>query len=321
METAARCRRAAARIKPYVRDTELATCATIDGLVGAEVYFKMENRQHTGSFKIRGAVNRLLTLTKAQQRSGCVTASSGNHGAAVARAMQLLTIDGVIFVPRHTSSAKVEAIRAAGGDVRFFGDDGLDTEMHAREFASRKGMFYVSPYNDLEVIAGQGTCGIEIEKALPGVDAVFVAVGGGGLVSGVGSVLKVMNPAVTIFGCQPRASAVMAHSIAAGRIIDMASDTTLSDGTAGGIEHDSVTFPITREVVDEFVIVSEAQIAAAMRLFMDSLGETVEGAAGVAIAAMLERLPLLADKKIAVIICGGNISDARLAEVKSGAFE
>ena len=281
----------------------------------------MENRQHTGSFKIRGAANRLLTLTTQQRTAGCVTASSGNHGAAVARALQLLAIDGVIFVPERTSSAKVEAIRAYGGDIRFYGDDGLETETHARDFAIREGLFYVSPYNDPEVIAGQGTCGVEIETVLPDVDAVFIAVGGGGLVSGVGSVLKAHNPDIIVYGCQPKASAVMAQSVAAGRILDMASEKTLSDGTAGGIEHDAVTFPITREVVDEFVIVSEAEIAAAMHFFMDSMGESIEGAAGVAIAAMLQHLPALADKTIAVIICGGNISDEQLAEVNSGAFE
>ena len=203
--------------------------------------------------------------------------------------------------------------------MRFFGDDGLDTETHARDFASREGLFYVSPYNDHEVIAGQGTCGTEIEAALPDVDAVFIAVGGGGLVSGIGSVLKAQNPDIMIYGCQPQASAVMAQSVAAGRIVDLASDATLSDGTAGGIEHDAVTFPITRQVVDEFVIVSEAEIAAGMRMFMGSMGESIEGAAGVAVAAMLQQRSALADRKNAVIICGGNISDEDLARVNSGA--
>lgn len=320
-DTAARCRRAAARIRPYIRETALGTCDAITAHGDTEIHFKLENRQLTGSFKIRGAANRLLTLTEQQRAAGCVTASSGNHGAAVASALQTLGIDGVIFVPEQTSSTKVAAIQACGGDVRFFGDDGLDTETHARDFAVREGMFYVSPYNDAEVIAGQGTCGMEIASALPDVDAVFVAVGGGGLVSGVGSVMKAHNPAVRIYGCQPQASAVMAHSVAAGKVVDMPSEATLSDGTAGGIERDSITLPITRAVVDEFVVVSEAQIAAAMRLFMESTGETVEGAAGVAIAAMLERLPALEGKRTAVIICGGNISEDKLAAVKSGAFE
>ena len=158
-------------------------------------------------------------------------------------------------------------------------------------------------------------------QTLPEVDAVFVAVGGGGLVSGIGSVLKTHNPEVRIFACQPQASAIMAHSVAAGKIVDRPSDATLSDGTAGGIEQGAITFPITRAVADEFVIVTEEQIAAAMRLFMDSLDDTIEGAAGVAVAAMLQRAEALSGQTVAVIICGGNISDEMLAQVRSGVEE
>ncbi len=320
-DTAGRCEAAAVRIAPYIRETELHGSGTFNKLTGANIYFKLENRQRTGSFKLRGAVNRLLTLTDEQRAAGCVTASSGNHGAAVACAMQELEMDGVIFIPEATSSAKIETIRHYGGDVRFFGSDGLDTEIHARHYAKSHGLFYVSPYNDEQVIAGQGTCGVEIAQMLPEVDVVFVAVGGGGLVSGIGSVLKTHNPEVRIFACQPQASAVMAHSVAAGRIVDMPSDETLSDGTAGGIEPAAITFPITRAVADEFVIVTEEQIASAMRLFMDNLDDTIEGAAGVAVAAMLQRAEQLSGKTVAVIICGGNISDEKLLQVRSGAEE
>ena len=320
-DTAGRCEAAALRIAPYIRETELQCAGAFNELVGANIHFKMENRQRTGSFKLRGAINRLLTLTDEQRAAGCVTASSGNHGAAVACAMQELKMDGVIFVPEATSSAKIETIRRYGGEVRFFGSDGLDTETHARDYASSRGLFYVSPYNDAEVIAGQGTCGIEIAKVLPEVDAVFVAVGGGGLVSGIGSVLKTHNPDVRIFACQPEASAIMAHSVAAGRIVDMPGEETISDGTAGGIEQGAITFPITRTVADEFVIVTEAQIAAAMRLFMNNTDDPIEGAAGVAVAAMLQRAEVLSGQTVAVIICGGNISDERLAQVRSGVDE
>jgi threonine dehydratase len=263
-------------------------------------------------------MNRLLTLTGAQRERGCVTASSGNHGAAVASAMQVLGIGGVIFVPETTSAAKVKAIRSYGGDVRFFGVDGLDTELHARAFASEHGMFYVSPYNDEAVIAGQGSCGVEILEALPDVDAVFVAVGGGGLIGGVGSVLKSRGRNVTVIGCQPAASPVMARSIEAGQVIDMVSEPTLSDGTAGGIERDAITFEINRAVVDEFVLVSEEQIASAMRLFMEAESETIEGAAGVAVAALLQRKNSFKGKRVAAIICGGNIDEDKLAQIMSG---
>jgi threonine dehydratase len=305
-------------LSSHIRNTPLNYSEYFSDITGARVYFKMENRQLTGSFKLRGALNRLLTLTDAQRERGCVAASSGNHGAAVASAMQTLSVSGAIFVPETTSGAKVEAIRRYGGDVRFYGVDGLDTELRARQFAAENDMFYVSPYNDEAVIAGQGTCGVEIAEALPDVDAVIVAVGGGGLISGIGSVLKARNKKVKLIGCQPAASPVMARSIAAGHIIAMQSEPTLSDGTAGGIEADAKTFAINQAVVDEFVIVSEEQIGAAMRLFMEREGDTIEGAAGVAVAALLEQQEKLRDQQVAVVICGGNITDDKLAEIKAG---
>ncbi len=232
--------------------------------------------------------------------------------------MQTLGINGVIFVPENTSGAKVEVIQSFGGAVRFFGVDGLDTELHARRYAAENDMFYVSPYNDEAVIAGQGTCGVEIADQLPDIDAVIIAVGGGGLISGVGSVLKARNENVMVIGCQPAASPVMARSIAAGHIINMESEPTLSDGTAGGIERDAITFAINQAVVDEFVVISEEKIASAMRLFMQREGDTIEGAAGVAVAALLEKQAQLYGKRVAVIICGGNIDDDRLARIKAG---
>ena len=312
---AAAARQASARIAGLVRATPLDYSYRFSADTGADVYMKLENLQHTGSFKLRGAANRLMTLAGEQKRAGCVAASSGNHGAAIAYAMQKLGIEGVIFVPEQTSTAKVEAIRSYGGDVRFFGNDGLDTELHARTYADERGMFYLSPYNDPEVIAGQGTCGIEIQASLPQVDTLYVAVGGGGLVSGVASVLKSRNPEIRIVGCQPEASAVMAHSIEAGRIVDEASRPTLSDGTAGGIEQDAITFGLCRNLVDEFVLVSEAEIAAAMRTFIDYEHQLIEGAAGVALAAMLRQKDALAERKVVVLICGGNLSRDTLKRI------
>jgi threonine dehydratase len=299
---------AAARIGGLIRETPLEYSPFFSRQTGAEVYLKLENFQHTGSFKLRGASNRLKTLSAAIRAKGCVAASSGNHGAAVAYAMQKLDTKGVIFVPEQTSSAKVAAIRSYGGDVRFFGNDGLDTEIHAREYAEQEGMMYLSPYNDAVVIAGQGTCGIEIAKQLPDVAAVFVAVGGGGLISGIASVLKARNPNVRIIGCQPEVSAVMAKSVAAGRILDLPSGPTLSDGTAGGIEPGAITFELCRDLVDEFILVSEAKIADAVREYIDAQHQLIEGAAGVAIAAMLADTNLEKGAKTVVIICGANIS-------------
>ncbi len=314
-QTAAAAADAARRIAGHIERTGLTRSEAFSDELGGNVFFKLENLQTTGSFKLRGATNRLMTLSEEQRARGCVAASSGNHGAAVACAMQKLGTTGVIFVPEQTSSVKVDKIRSYGGDVRYFGTDGLDTERHAREYAEQHGMLYLSPYNDEQVIAGQGTCGIEIIEQLPGVDAVFIAVGGGGLIGGVGSVLKTRNPNIEIFGCQPKASAVMAHSVEAGEILDIPSEPTLSDGTAGGIEAGAITLPLNQAVVDEFVVVDEQQIAAAMRLYISRERHTIEGAAGVAVAGLLARKEKISGRNVVVIVCGGNIADDKLERV------
>ena len=306
---------AANRIAPHIRETPLDRSPFFSDLTGANVFLKLENLQFTGSFKLRGAFNKLLSLTPKQRAAGCVAASSGNHGAAVAFAMSKLDTKGVIFVPEGTSTTKVEAIKRAGGDVRFFGTDGLDTEMHAREYAAENGMCYLSPYNDEDVVAGQGTCGVEIAKQLPQVDAIFVAVGGGGLISGVGSFLKSVNPTMSVIACQPAASAVMTESVKAGEILELPSQPTLSDGTAGGIEADAITFDLCRAVTDDYVVVSEDQIAEAMRQFIDAHHMLPEGAAGVALAGLRVRADRYEGKNVVAIICGGNISRETLKEV------
>ena len=254
-------------------------------------------------------------MSDEQRAGGCVTASSGNHGAAIAYAMDKLDVSGIVFVPEQTSSTKVDAIRSAGAEVRFHGTDGLDTENFARQYAADNSMEYLSPYNDAAVIAGQGTCGVEIARQLPDVDAVFVAVGGGGLIAGVGTFLKSVNPNVEIVSCQPAASAVMTESVKAGKIIDLESEPTLSDGTAGGIEADAITFEMCEQLVDKFVVVSEEEIAVAMCNFIDSHHMLLEGSAGVAIAGLLANAEEYANKNVVVIICGGNISRATLKKV------
>ncbi len=306
---------AANRIAPHIRETPLDHSPFFSELTGANVFLKLENLQFTGSFKLRGAFNKLLSLTPEQRAAGCVAASSGNHGAAVAFAMSKLGTKGVIFVPEGTSTTKAEAIKRAGGELRFFGTDGLDTEMHAREYAAENGMCYLSPYNDKDIVAGQGTCGVEIAKQLPQADAIFVAVGGGGLISGVGSFLKSVNPTMAVLACQPAASAVMTESVKAGEILELPSQPTLSDGTAGGIEADAITFDLCRAVTDDYVVVSEDQIAEAMRQFIDAHHMLLEGAAGVALAGLRLRADSYQGKNVVVIICGGNISREMLKEV------
>lgn len=306
---------ASQRIAGHVRETPLEYSDYFSEKTGARVWLKLENQQLTGSFKIRGAFNKLLTMDQGALANGAVAASSGNHGAAVATAMRDLGVNGIVFVPEHTSTAKVDAIRRAGAEVRFYGTDGLDTEDYAREFASDNQMAYLSPYNDWAVVQGQGSCGFEVLRQQPDIDAVFVAVGGGGLIGGMASILKATRPTLQVVSCQPAASAVMTESVRAGEILDLPSDATLSDGTAGGIESDSITFDLCRRLVDRYEVVSEEAIAEAMREFVDAHHQLIEGAAGVAIAGMLQAASDFADKNIVVVVCGGNISRETLKEV------
>lgn len=315
-ETKRRVLDASRRISAHIKRTPLTRSTFFSDLLAANVYCKLENEQTTGSFKLRGATNRVLCLSPEEREKGVVTASSGNHGAAVACALQKLGERGVIFVPEGTAEVKQSAIREYGGDIRLFGTDGLDTEQHARRYAAEKGMLYLSPYNDVDVIAGQGSCGQEIVEQLPEVDDVFIAVGGGGLVGGVGSAVKSHNPKARIYGCQPAASAVMAHSIAANEILDLPSEATLSDGTAGGIEPGAVTFDLVKAVVDDFVLLDEAAIAKAIRLYSEHVANhPIEGAAGVAVAGMMASKSRLTGRNIVVIICGGNIEKSKLRRI------
>jgi threonine dehydratase len=299
---------AAQRIHPYVRETPLDYSPVLSHMADAQVFLKLENLQDTGSFKLRGAMNKLLTLTPEQRSQGIVTASSGNHGAAVAFGISKLQIPGLIFVPETASSTKVQAIRQFGANVQFYGTDAADTEHHAFTYANHHGMVYVAPYNDRQVLSGQGTIALEIIRQAPTLDAVFVSVGGGGLISGIAGYLKAVNPSIQIIGCSPENSPVMAASIKAGHIVEMTSHPTLSDGTAGGIEPNAITFDICRRLVNDFVLVSEADIAAAMRWMMETHHQLIEGAAGVAIAAFLQTKEQFRHQTVAIVICGANIS-------------
>ena len=302
-------------IAPYVRRTPLHDSSLLSELTAARVYLKLENLQHTGSFKLRGAINKLLSLSPEQRRRGIVAASSGNHGAAVAYGCRLLGIVGTVFVPEHASPAKLAAMRRFGVEVRLFGDDGLLSEQEARRYAGQQGLVYISPYNDLAVVAGQGTVGLEIAEQLPDVEVVLVAVGGGGLIAGVAAALKAHHPRVQVVGCLPQNSPVMAASVARGAIVDMTSLQTLSDGTAGGIEADAVTFALCRDLVDDWLLVSEEEIAAAMRLMIEGDHLLVEGAAAVPVAALLKSGDRWRGKQVAVVLCGGNIGLETLAAV------
>lgn len=296
------------RIRPYVRETPLDYVHGFSHKLGAEVHLKLENLQYTGSFKLRGAMNKLLLLSPEQRSRGVVAASSGNHGAAVAYACHLLHIRGIVYVPEHASPTKRQAMQRYGADVRLVGDDSLVSELAARQYADEQGLVYVSPYNDRAIVAGQGAIGVELAHQLPDLDAVFVAVGGGGLIGGVAAYLKAKRPNVRIIGCQPANSDVMWQSVQAGHIVDVPSLPTLSDGTAGGVEQDALTFPLCRDLVDEWVRVSEDEIAESMRQVMELHHVLVEGASGVAVAGMEKLAARYAGRRVVAVLCGANIS-------------
>lgn len=295
------------RIRPYIRQTPLEPSVELGHENGGRVFLKLENIQHTGSFKVRGALNRLLSLDDEQKMAGVVTASSGNHGMATAFGMNRLGIDGSIYLPETASSLKIRMIENLGAPIRFYGTDCDATETFARQQAKSEGKVYISPYNDPFVMAGQGTIGMEILDRLPRVDCVMVSVGGGGLISGIAGVVKALRKQTRIVGCLPAYSPAMAESVKAGRIIDVQSRKTLSDGTAGGIEPGSITFDPCRTLVDDWVLVSEAEILSAMVRVFDHHRLVIEGAAGVTVAGFIKMASRLAGKTVALVVCGGNI--------------
>jgi threonine dehydratase len=296
------------RIRPHIRQTILDFSPYYSKLAAAKVYFKLENLQYTGSFKVRGAMNKVLSLTPAERDRGVVAASTGNHGAAVAFSLGKLNATGIVFVPENASPSKVQAIERLGATVRCYGDDGAVTEARARQYARHRGLTYISPYNDPQVIGGQGTIAVELAKQLDRIDAVFVALGGGGLISGIAGYLKLIHSHVKIFGCSPQNSPVMIESVRAGKILDLPSLPTISDGTAGGVEPGSITFDLCRDLVDDFETVTEDEIKASLRQYLQIHHILIEGSAAVAVAACVKQSQQLAGKNVVVVLCGANIS-------------
>ena len=299
---------AADRIHPHIRETYFDRSFSFSELLNGNVWFKLENNQVTGSFKARGALNKLLSLTDTEKNMGVVSASTGNHGAAVAYAAGELNIKCTIYVPNDASPAKLSNMKNFGARVETFGNDCVEAEKRARDVSVSTGETYVSPYNDRYVIAGQGTLGFEIASQCDHLDTIIVSVGGGGLIGGTASYLRSIWPDIKVIGCSPENSAVMIHSINAGKVLDMESKPTLSDGTAGGVEMDSITFPICRDMIDESILVTEDEIKEAMVMYMKHEHQLIEGAAGTAVAALIKKKEDLKGKNVGVVICGGNIS-------------
>jgi threonine dehydratase len=290
------------RIRPLVRETPLEYSADL----GA--WLKLEHLQATGSFKFRGACNRIALLTPGQAAAGVVTASNGNHGLGVAAAAKASGIAAEVFVSSHVSPAKARRIEALGAKLHRAGDDPLAAELAARRAAEDSGRVFISPYNDADVMAGQGSIGVELLKQAPGFDAVFVAVGGGGLIGGIGGYLKETRPAVEVVGCWPENSPVMYECMRAGRVVDVSERPTLSESTAGGLEPGSVTLDVCRRVIDRAVFVSEDEIRDAMRLILRTEHWLIEGAAAVAVAAFRKEAARYERRNAVIVLCGRNLS-------------
>src|SRR5271157_267673 len=283
----ARIAEASARISELVQQTPVAHIGDDQRLGSVRAFLKLEHLQRTGSFKLRGATNKVLSLSAKEAANGVVTSSTGNHALGVATAAQYRGIDAEVFVSSQVSPEKLRLIEHCGAQIRHSGDSPLEAELTARAVASTTGKTYISPYNDSYVIAGQGTIGSEIAQQVASIDAIYVAVGGGGLISGIGAYMKSVSPQTEIVGCWPGNSRVMYECLRAGRVIDFPEQPTLSESTAGGVEPGSITFDLCQRIIDRCVLVSEAEILEAMR-WAHQRGWKIEGAAGVAIAAFFK---------------------------------
>lgn len=303
------------RIRSHVVRTPCRRSQELSRAVGAEVFLKLENQQRSGSFKLRGVVNKILSLPRDQPSRPLVAASTGNHGAAFAYAVSELGLDGRLFLPRSAAATKLRTIESYGVPFELVGDDCVETETYAREYAREHGCVVVPPYNDPAVVAGQGTIAVELRDEPGDLDVVLVPVGGGGLIAGIASYVASTAPEVEVIGCQPEASAVMYHSVQAGKIVAEESRPTLSDATAGGIEPGSITFDLCRRHVTGFVLLSEDEIADAIRLVHECEGMVIEGGAALPVAAALKHGRALAGKRIALIVTGSRIDDEVLKRI------
>jgi len=309
---------AASAIAPFIKRTPCRSSAALSELVGGEVHLKLENLQESGSFKLRGVINKVLSLTADQSSRLLVAASTGNHGLAFAHAVDLFGLEGKLFIPRTASKVKVDLLRGSGIPFEMVGENCIEAEQHAHDFARTGDHVWISPYNDLEVVHGQGTVGVELTHQLAGIDAVLVPVGGGGLISGIAAYLKAFNRNIQVIGCQPRNSCVMLQSLEAGEIVEAEERPTLSDGTAGGIEEGSVTFDLCRRFVDDFILLDETEIGRAICFLHKTEAMAVEGAAALSVAAVMNNGERFAGQRVVSVLSGSRLDPTILRRLGCG---
>lgn len=317
-------KQARARIEDTINHTPVDTSRTFAALSGAaSVGLKLETFQRTGSFKIRGAYNKMAQLTHEERQAGVITSSAGNHAQGVALAGSILDIDTTIIVPEVTPAAKIEATEQYGADVIVEGDIYERSYEYAVELAEETGQVFVHPFNDTEIIAGQGTIGLELLEQYPNIDTVLVAVGGGGLISGIGTVLKSRGNDIRVIGVQPEGAAHAKPSLDRGEIIELEEVDTIAEGIADTRMLDK-TFATARKVVDDVITVTDRQLSVAVTLLAERENIVVEAAGAAPLAAGISDTTTieLSNQNVGIVISGGNVNLTEHAELtQTGLYE
>jgi threonine dehydratase len=304
------------RIAPYIRRTALIESHWLSDAVQARVWLKLESLQLSNSFKSRGAFNAVIArLERGAALGQLVTASAGNHGRALAAAAETFKLPLVVFTPADAPRAKLDAIRRHGADLRADGRDYDDAERLAKQYARDTGGEFISPYSDPDVIAGAGTIALELLEDLPALDIFVVPIGGGGLISGVGTVVKAIDPSRQIVGVEVDASHAFHASLAAGRLVEINPGPTLADGLGGNPDPETITWPHIQRVVDRIVIVNEDELRSALVGLVEHEHLIAEGAGAAAIAALLAKRVDAGGHGAAAIVTGANIDRARLTSL------
>ncbi|MBR0554554.1 hydroxyectoine utilization dehydratase EutB [Ciceribacter sp. L1K23] len=317
--TLADVRRASQRIEGRVVRTPLVHSRSLSDLSGQPVHLKLETRQPIGAFKLRGAMNAILALDDKSRRRGLVTASTGNHGRAVAYAASELGVPATICMSSLVPANKVDAIRALGAEVRIVGVSQDDAQEEVERLVEERGLTAIPPFDNVDVVAGQGTIGLEILEEIPDVDAVLVPLSGGGLAGGIAVAIKELQPKVRLTGISMERGAAMNASIAAGRPVAVREEETLADSLGGGIGlKNKVTFALCRNLLDDIVLLTESEIAAGIRHAWHDEGLSVEGAGAVGIVAILAKKVKLPGPT-AVIVSGANIDPKLHQRILEGA--
>jgi len=306
----------------FTRRTPLIESPVLAERVGGPVYLKLENLQETGSFKIRGVFNKLLSLTEDEQKRGVITFSTGNHGLATAYAARQLALHSIICLSKRVPNYRIEAIRRYGAEVVTYGQSQDEAMNHASCLQKERGLTFINAFDDPFIVAGHGTIALELLEDLPDVDTVLVPLSGGGLISGIALALKAADPGIRVLGVTMERSAVMHHSLQAGQSIEMPEEDTLADALLGGIGlQNQYTFRMCQEYVDDTILVSEALIAKAMVFALEKHRMVTEGAGAVGIAALLDRKLTNTGRSTVAVVTGGNVELAlllRLATQQSG---